>query len=998
MNGLLITLRRLLVRLTFGLARRLPLRHRVVLATAHADRIGGNLASIRDELGRRDPPVPFVELAHRPAAGWRGRVAASWQAVLAGYHLATASVFVVDDYFFPIYVIKPRRGTTIVQTWHGCGAFKKFGYSVLDKTFGADEDLIGRVPIHSNYDVCLVSSMSVAPHYAEAFRQPLERFRADLGIPRTDVLFGDERIARTVAALRRRYAIPDDRRVILYAPTFRGERVTEARFSDDLDLGLLRDRLGDDHVVLVRRHPFVRRSAPLGPELAGFAIDVSDHPDVNELLLVSDLLVTDYSSVIYEFSLLARPMLFFAPDFEAYERERGFYFDYRTGVPGPIFETSAPLADAIRAGAFDRARVEAFRRRRSRSPTAIRPSGSSIGSSSRPSDEGAVRYAPRAPPALAGHATHVTGSIDHMTFRAKPVVKRSHRPSWENQDRRNFYLNIGFGLVVLAAVLILLIAAGLTWYNEHLASVGSVDGQSISKDEFNDRLAVEKWRLDEAEGRIRSATVAGHLTDAQAQVQQSIIDQQRNQIEAIALERLIDTKLQAKLAAADGITATPEDIDARLVTEATQPESRHAWVIEVQPATDLGALEPTAAQKAQAKATADAALKDLQGGKAWDEVAKTVSTDASSAPQAGDLGWIQRDDSQADEPYLDAIFAAAVDSPTAVVEGADGIYRIGRVTEIAPQTVDAAYTEKIVNAGVDLARYRTVAAGDVIHQKLEDQVVADATKPGPQRETSEIFIQKPAADLPADSIKVRHILYSPKDDPSAASNGDIADNDPSWAAAEAEARAAYAKIKADPNLFDSIARAESDEPQDRGVTGTGGKLPYVDSTSGYDEAFSAAILKPGLVAGQLLEPVKSAFGWHVIQVMYRPTDDARIKELKTKADAGGDFAALARDNSEGSTAGRGGDLGWLAKGQIDDRLSAAIFATPVGKTSDVVTLDIGDTSTDGVYLFKVLAEETRTPVGRQLDQIKSSAFSSWYTLKKDAVKIERDPTISGAAG
>jgi CDP-ribitol ribitolphosphotransferase len=94
----------------------------------------------------------------------------------------------------------------------------------------------------------------------------------------------------------------------------------------------------------------------------GFAIDVSDHPDINELMLVSDILITDYSSAIYEFALLRRPMVFFAPDYEAYERERGFYFDYRTGVPGPIFETTAALAAYLRAGIFDLERIERFRR------------------------------------------------------------------------------------------------------------------------------------------------------------------------------------------------------------------------------------------------------------------------------------------------------------------------------------------------------------------------------------------------------------------------------------------------------------------------------------------------------------------------------------------------------------------------------------------------------------------------------------------------------------
>ena len=89
-----------------------------------------------------------------------------------------------------------------------------------------------------------------------------------------------------------------------------------------------------------------------------------------------------------------------------------------------------------------------------------------------------------------------------MTFRAKPVVKRDHRPAWETQDRRNFYLNLGFGLIVLLAVLILAIAAGVSYYNDHLAPVGSVDGESITKDEFTDRYQVEAWRLDEAEARV----------------------------------------------------------------------------------------------------------------------------------------------------------------------------------------------------------------------------------------------------------------------------------------------------------------------------------------------------------------------------------------------------------------------------------------------------------------------------------------------------------------
>ena len=350
MRDLILTIRILLVRVAFAVGRRAPLRRRVVLATAHSSRLAGNLAIIRDDLAARAPGVRVVVLAHRQEAGARGRLVAAWRALVAGYHLATSRVFIVDDYFFPIYVIRPRKGTTIIQTWHACGAFKKV------------EALARRVRVHSNYDICLVASQSAAPHYAEAFRQPLERFVSRLGIPRTDVLFGEERLASIRDAIRQRYGLTEGRRIVLYAPTFRGDNVVDARATDDLDLVVLQEALGDDHVVLVRLHPFIRSRRTIGSDLAGFAIDVSDYPDINELMLVSDVLITDYSSAIYEFSLLGRPMVFFAPDYEAYELERGFYFDYRTGVPGPIFETTEALAAYLRAGAFDLERVERFRR------------------------------------------------------------------------------------------------------------------------------------------------------------------------------------------------------------------------------------------------------------------------------------------------------------------------------------------------------------------------------------------------------------------------------------------------------------------------------------------------------------------------------------------------------------------------------------------------------------------------------------------------------------
>ena len=338
----------------------MPVRERVVLAKTHGKRIGGNLASIRAELDRRQPPIAVVTLAQGVSRGFGGSLRAAGDAVVAGYHLATARVFVVDSHFFPMYVIRPRSGTVRYQTWHATGAIKKIGYSLIDKPFGADESVMHAVRVHSNYTRCLASSKAAAEQFVEAFRQPIERFDTHIGIPRTDVLFDLDRAAALQRSIRERYRLPAGRRVILYAPTFRGDSLLDATYEQGLDFALLQRVLGEDHVVLARLHPAIRSPLLVDPTLDGFVIDVSDYPEFNELMLVADVLVTDYSSAVFEFALLKRPVAFFAPDRAAYERDRGLYLDLDTDLPAPVFETTEDLAAYLRAAQFDLDAVARF--------------------------------------------------------------------------------------------------------------------------------------------------------------------------------------------------------------------------------------------------------------------------------------------------------------------------------------------------------------------------------------------------------------------------------------------------------------------------------------------------------------------------------------------------------------------------------------------------------------------------------------------------------------
>ena len=202
MRSAIVRLRAWAVRVGFVVGSLRPPRRRVVLATSHQASLSGNLAYLAEELAARRPAVAVTVLVFRPERGVTGRLKAIVFAARAGYHLAAARAFVVDDYFFPMYVIRPRPGTLRLQVWHAAGAFKKFGYSVLGLSFGADEAFVKRVSIHGNYSLALVSSMAAAPHYAEAFGQPVDLFTSRLGLPRTDLFADPVRRERALARLR----------------------------------------------------------------------------------------------------------------------------------------------------------------------------------------------------------------------------------------------------------------------------------------------------------------------------------------------------------------------------------------------------------------------------------------------------------------------------------------------------------------------------------------------------------------------------------------------------------------------------------------------------------------------------------------------------------------------------------------------------------------------------------------------------------------------------
>ena len=575
-----------------------------------------------------------------------------------------------------------------------------------------------------------------------------------------------------------------------------------------------------------------------------------------------------------------------------------------------------------------------------------------------------------------------------MTLRARPVARRRGRAGWDSGDRRNSLINAGFFLAIGISALILVGYAVWSWYDDHYSAAATVNGQVITKDDVRNRLRIETFRLDYIGSRINTLMAKGRISQSDGQQQLQFISQRRDQLASLTVDRIVDTVLIGKLAADDGITVTDPEIDKEITGEATIDEMRHVWMISVKPDVDPVTGNASDEQKRLALTKAQQALGRLARGESWEDVARTVDT-TGLAQQAGDLGWLQKE-SGYDQKFMDAVFAADLNKPTAVVEGDDGVYRVGRATEDAAPEVDSTFDQQVEAAGIQMADYRVAAKGDVIRQKLSDKVVADLQKPGKQRHVLEIYLPENQGSTTGaqPGVKVRWIVFSPNDKTQGAA--DVPANDPAWAQAKANANAAYATLKADPAKFDALARAKSDEVS---AKTTGGKQPWIYPTTQIDDAIKNAVFADGLTNGQLLAPVKGDIGWYVIQFM-RPEgdgDDAFLSDLKDNLSTDAKFEQAAKDWSEGKEAGDGGDIGWIMPGQLSDDLDKAILGTNVGATSDVVSV-----SSDGTYLLRVLGEDTKTPTEDQVKIIKANGFSYWYTKQKDAAKIDYNLGSSSA--
>jgi len=311
-------------RLWCAVCKCLPLQNRVLFYTIRADgKLADNSKAVYDALDAKK-----VIFAHMLPHSIKIKP-------LAYYYLLTSKVIVTDDYVRYMRAVKLRPEQKLIQIWHACGAFKKFGLDAPSQNTREQE-----IMTHSQYTAVAVTSESCRKFYAGAFGVS-EDICLSLGLPRTDSLIGGKDIMREkVLAAHPEFV---GKKLYLYCPTFREDGGKQIEFNPKIDWNALSAALADDEVFIIRRHPIMKYS--LTDKEYTNIIDLSSESTL-ELTAASKAIITDYSSVIYDACLMDVPCVFYCPDIEKYER--GFYLDFPDGLPGEMTTKAENLLKIIR--------------------------------------------------------------------------------------------------------------------------------------------------------------------------------------------------------------------------------------------------------------------------------------------------------------------------------------------------------------------------------------------------------------------------------------------------------------------------------------------------------------------------------------------------------------------------------------------------------------------------------------------------------------------------
>ena len=558
---------------------------------------------------------------------------------------------------------------------------------------------------------------------------------------------------------------------------------------------------------------------------------------------------------------------------------------------------------------------------------------------------------------------------------------RSRIAAWYETADKSLLTNFAFLAAIALSALLLVGAVGASWWGNTFATAVEVNGRSMSVGEARARGDIELFRLGLESSRIRARVSAGTLSSEQGNAILEQINDAATNINSQITSEIIDVLLVSQLAEERDVTADQAAIDAEWAKETTIPELRLLRRITLDIANDPNTGAPSAATTATAEAKADALVAEIAAGGDFSAIAKRESSD-SFAVEGGRIGWSTRDE----DPLTDAGYAAAWERTT--VGATDAIKRsddqivIFYVDQIRPSTTDADFEKNASEASIDMGLYKRVAAERALEAALSSVITAELlVEPVQQRDVSFVSIAAAQDGGMGEEVQVRHLLFSPNDD--AQKTDELDANDPAWAAAKADADAAFAAIQSGETLA-SLAAGSDDESS----AAEGGLLAWAIKGTFVPE-FDDAVWADGLEQGDLLGPIKTEFGYHVIQFEARRAGlMLRLEELAIELrNAGTGFDARAEEAKKDFAGLTVDQPGFVVRFAINPDLSKIVWGLGDGEVSSVVTLG------EQLAIIRVNAIENRPFTEAQRTSVNASGFLIWLDGYRAAAKISIEGNV-----
>ncbi len=268
------------------------------------------------------------------------------------YEYYSKAKYWITNSRLPGHILKKEK-QIYVQCWHGT-PLKRLGYDMVMETKNALNNYEGLKKLNDldavRYNYMLSPSKFTSDKYETAFNLKNINSKCEIieeGYPRNDFLLNYKK--KDISIVKRTLNIPKSKKIILYAPTWRDNQHTSGlgyTYKTEVDFDYLKEKLSNDYIILFRAHYFVANNFDF-EKYKGFIYDVSKVDDINELYIISDVLITDYSSVFFDYANLEKPIVFFMYDLEYYEKKlRGFYLDLKE-LPGDIVEKEIDIVNIL---------------------------------------------------------------------------------------------------------------------------------------------------------------------------------------------------------------------------------------------------------------------------------------------------------------------------------------------------------------------------------------------------------------------------------------------------------------------------------------------------------------------------------------------------------------------------------------------------------------------------------------------------------------------------